>query len=172
MARWIVIAIAAAILVGIVFVALQLRPSKVIAKKQADFIAAIEKRNSARIGRFLAEGYSDRWGFDRDKAVVAIADVASPFMALSLTEEDQTMTIDGGEAEVSVRLTASGTPIGPLGGEVVRRMNRLQSPFVFTWEKQSALPMSWRIVRMDNEEIPTDVYGYTPGDIRRVMRGE
>jgi hypothetical protein len=165
-AKWILLASVAAVLALIIFVILQSRPSKMIAKKQYDLIVGIEKRSPGRIERLVAENYSDRWGFDREDAVGAIVDVGSQFLALVVTEDEKETVIDGKEATVTARLTFGGNPVGPAGHEVVKRLNQLDEPFVFTWKKGSLLPASWRVVRID------DLWGYEPGDIRRAMQGD
>ncbi len=150
----------------------QTRPARVIAKRQAELISGIERRNPARIRRLVAESYGDKWGFSGEDAVVALVDVGSQFMILVLKSEKQMIEIGNAAATVSVHLTVSGKPLGPVANEVTRRANRLKEPFVFTWEKQSFLPSSWRLVRIDQPEMPEELYGYEPGDIRRAMQGE
>lgn len=143
-----------------------------VAKKQSDLITGIEKRSPGRIERLVADNYSDRWGFDREDAVVAIVDVGSQFLALVVTEEDKTTVIDGDEATVTAKLTFGGNPVGPAGQEAVKRLNRLKEPFVFRWRKESFLPASWRLVSIENKSLPDDLWGYEPGDIRRAMQGD
>lgn len=169
--RWIVIGSLAALLVvtGVVF--WQSRPLRMVTKKQAALVAGIEKRSPGRIERMVADHYEDRWGFDKDDAVVAIVDVGSQFFALVLTPEEQTIEIEGDRAVVTSRLVVTGKPAGPIGNEVTRRINQLGEPFVFTWEKQGFLPASWRLVNIENPELPNELYGYEPGDIRRATRG-
>jgi hypothetical protein len=171
-AKWILLASVAAVLGLIIFVILQSRPSKMIAKKQYDLIVGIEKRSPGRIERLVAENYSDRWGFDREDAVDAIVDVGSQFLALVVTEDEKETVIDKKEATVTARLTFGGNPVGPAGQEVVKRLNQLDEPFVFTWKKESFLPASWRLVRIDNASLPDDLWEYEPGDIRRAMQGD
>ncbi|MEN8716207.1 MAG: hypothetical protein ABF384_14940 [Verrucomicrobiales bacterium] len=171
-AKWILLASVAAVLGLIIFVILQSRPSKMITTKQSDLIVGIEKRSPGRIERLVAENYSDRWGFDREDAVDAIVDVGSQFLALVVTEDEKETVIDGKEATVTARLTFGGNPVGPAGHEVVKRLNQLDEPFVFMWKKESLLPASWRVVRIDNASLPDDLWGYEPGDIRRAMQGD
>ncbi|MCH1407438.1 MAG: hypothetical protein L7V87_00255 [Verrucomicrobiales bacterium] len=171
-AKWILLASVAGVLGLTIFVILQSRPSKMIATKQSDLIVGIEKRSPGRIERLVAENYSDRWGFDREDAVNAIVDVGSQFLALVVTEDEKETVIDGKEATVTARLTFGGNPVGPAGHEVVKRLNQLDEPFVFTWKKESFLPASWRLVRIDNASLPDDLWGYEPGDIRRAMQGD
>jgi hypothetical protein len=170
--RIIVIAIAALAVGLIIFVGLQFRPATAVAKKQASLIQGIEKRSASRIQRLLSEDYADRWELTDEEVVEAVVDVGSQFMALVLTSEDQTLEINEGVAVVTAKLIVSGKPVGPVGQEATKRLNQLESPFTFTWEKQSFLPTSWRLVKIDNPDVPTELYGYEPGDIRRAMRGE
>ncbi|MBP9223458.1 MAG: hypothetical protein KBF76_06295 [Verrucomicrobiales bacterium] len=155
-----------------VLVALQWRPAKVIAKNQRSLIDGIERRSPARIQRLLSKDYSDRWGFKGEDLVETMTDAGSQFLALVVTPEDETIVIAEGRATVTAKLMISGKPVGPAGLEVTRQVNLLKEPFVFTWEKQSFLPNSWRLVRVDNPALPDDLYGYEPGDIRRAMKGE
>jgi hypothetical protein len=171
-ARWIVLVSVLVIAALAGWIVWQLRAERMVQKKQDALILGIEKRSPSRIKRLLAEDYEDRWGFDQDDVVEAILDVGSQFMTLVVTEEDRSFVIDESSATVSSRLVISGKPVGPGGNEATRRLNQLEEPFVFTWEKQSFLPASWRLIRLDNAGLPEDLYGYEPGDIRRAMRGE
>ena len=82
------------------------------------------------------------------------------------------LSLAGDRATITARLVIGGRPVGPAGQEVMQQINRLEEPFVFTWERKSFLPGSWRLVRVDNAALPGDLHGYEPGDFRRAMRGE
>lgn len=150
----------------------QLRPSRVLEKRQASLIEGIEKRSASRIGRLVSDDYSDRWGFTREDSIEAILDVGSQFFSLVLFSKNQQISVDGDWAVIRVHLELSGKPVGPAGNEATRRLNRLESPFEFTWKKQSFLPTSWELVMIENAELPDDLYGYEPGDIRRALNGQ
>jgi len=162
----------AAFLTLVVIVAIQWRPSKVLERRQASLIDGIERRNPARIQRLVSPGYRDRWDFTREDIVETMVDAGSQFIALVVTPENQSVVFEKSRGTVSARLIISGKPVGPGGNEVTRRVNQLKEPFVFTWEKESFLPSSWRLVKVDNAGLPDELYGYEPGDIRRAMRGE
>ena len=171
--RWIVIAAISSLLLVVVLVAFQMRPSAQISKRQASLIEGIERRSPPRIQRLLAKDYGDRWGFTSEQIVESMVDAGSQFMALVVTPVNQSVVFgEGGEATVSARVILGGKPVGPVGNEVTRQINQLKEPFVFVWKKQSFLPSSWRLVRVDNVALPDDLYGYEPGDIRRAMQGE
>lgn len=169
--RTIFISVAVAIVAVVMLVIWQSRPTKVVAKKQAELISGIEGRNAARIRRLMSDAYIDQWEFDANDASEALVDVGSQFLTLVLKTEEQVLSIEDGRAEVSVRLTLGGNAIGPVGGEVTRRINRMKEPFTFVWQKESFLPSSWRLVKIDQIELPENLYGYEPGDIRRAMSG-
>ncbi len=171
-ARILLVSSLAAFLFLVLFVALQWRPSKVIEKRQASLIDGIERRNPARIQRLVSPNYHDRWEFTREDIVETLVDSGSQFMALVVTREDESVVFEKSRATVTVHLIISGKPVGPAGNEVTRRVNQLKEPFVFVWEKESFLPSSWRLVKVDNAGLPDELYGYEPGDIRRAMRGE
>lgn len=153
-------------------IVLQWRPSKVVEKRQASLIDGIERRNPARIQRLVSPEYRDRWDFTREDMVESMVDAGSQFIALVVTPENESVVFEKRRATVTARLVISGKPVGPAGNEVTRRVNQLREPFVFVWEKESFLPSSWRLVKVDNAGLPDDIFGYEPGDIRRAMNGE
>ncbi len=172
-ARWIFLAAIGGLLLVVGLVALQMRPARQIAKRQAALIEGIERRSPARIQRLLSRDYEDRWGFTAEQIVESMVDAGSQFMALVVTPEEEVIRFDEtGGATVSTRLTLSGKPVGPVGHEVTRRVNQLEEPFFFEWRKENFLPSSWRLVRVENVALPDHLYGYEPGDIRRAMQGD
>ncbi len=160
------------VVVGIVLVALQLRPSVVLAKRQAALIDGIERRSPARIRRLVSEGYADRWGFDREDLVATMVDAGGQFLVLVITPEDGRWEIGKGRAVATMRLVVGGRSLSPVGQEVMRQANRIEEPFVFTWERQSFLPSSWRLVSVENAGLPDDLYGYEPGGFGRAIRDQ
>ncbi len=155
-----------------IFLLWQMRPAIALAKQQAALLDGVERRSPARIRRLVAEDYGDRWSFTREDLVVAMVDAGGQFFALVVTPEEERIEIQGKRATVACKLVVSGKPVGPVGQEVTRQINRLGQPFVFTWEKRSFLPSGWRLVRLENAALPDDLFGYEPGDIGRAMRGE
>lgn len=164
--------ISALVVVLCIAFGLQMRASVVLEKRQAALLDGIERRNPGRIQRLVAEDYTDRWGFSRKEIVTSMVDVGSQFLTLVVKSGEERLEIANGVATFTTKLTIGGKPLGPAGQEAMRELNRLEEPFVFTWKKESFLPASWRLVRVENPSLPGDLYGYRPGDIGRTMRGE
>ncbi len=155
-----------------IWLVVQSMPSNAVRKKQAAFLMGIETRSSSRILKTIAEDYTDRWKFSRNDLVETTLDAGSQFMVMVVKGEEISYERDGKTAIVKMKLKISGKPLGIFGKEITRRINSLKEPFVFTWEKQSFLPFSWRLVRMDNPALPDKLYGYTPGALRKMMKEE
>lgn len=153
----------------IIWLVVQSMPSNAVREKQAAFLLGIETRSSSRVFKTIAEDYTDRWEFSREDLIETTLDAGSQFMVMVVKGEEISYERDGKTAIVKMNLKISGKPLGIFGNEITRRINSLKKPFVLTWEKQSFLPFSWRLVRMDNPALPDKLYGYTPGALRKMM---
>ena len=164
--RPLVIGLVIGLLVMAIVGARHYAPERTVARKQAALLEAIEKRSGSRLRTLLARDYLDQWEFDREDAATALLDVGSQFLILAVKPIDSRTEIVRGEATVTAMVRVSGSG-GPIAQTVIRRANRLEEPFVFTWRKQGFWPGSWRLERIENPGLPPDLYGYEPGDIRR-----
>ena len=82
---------------------------RVVERRQAALIAALERRSEKHLDRLLASNYEDQWGFDRDEVKLAVKDIGSQFIILTLIPEDPSTTIADGIAEVTTRFDFKGT---------------------------------------------------------------
>ena len=144
-------------------------PQRQLELKQEAFFRALEKHNGKRLLPYLAEEYEDQWQFDRDDAVLAVSDVGSHFMILTVKAFEVDYRIEEGRravVESKLQLSGSGSPVA---NEVIRVVNRQKEAFIFTWERQSFWPGSWRVVRTEHPGLPLDLYGYRPGDLKKML---
>ena len=143
-------------------------PKRVVARQQIALIAALERRSAKRLDRLLAPDYRDQWEFDREEMKLSVLDIGSQFILLTLLPSETSTTFGKGTAEVRTRFEVTGNG-SPLAHEIIRKANRLKTPFVFHWEKQSAWPGDWKLTRIENPDLATELHGYRPGDLRRAM---
>ncbi len=160
------------VLLAVVFSLFHWSDGKVIKRKHAALITAIEKRSQKKLMKIMSDDYSDRWGFTKEEASLAWREAGMQFLVLVVSAEEPQIEMENDEAEISTTLRVGGKAIGPIGQEVVRRANKLDTPWIFTWRKEGFGPGGWKLVRMENESIPDDAYGYTPGAIKRALDGE
>jgi len=145
-------------------------PTQQIDKKQAALLEGIAKRSRGKVEKLIATDYKDRWEFDKEDAVTAFLDLGSQFMVLAVQSIDPKTDIAGDDknATVTTRLQIAGSG-SPLAQMIITRSNKLKEPFTFHWQKQSWWPGSWRLIEVDNPDLPDDLEGYEPGDIRKAM---
>lgn len=168
---WIVLPVVV-ILLLCVYLLVVLRSSAVLERKQAALLDGIERRNQARILRLVSREYTDRWQFQREEIAESLVDVGRQFLTLMLSREGEHWEREGDTATLSVHWKIDGKALGPGAQEAMRILNRIESPFEFTWKKESFLPSSWKLIQVEQKELPDDLYGYRPGDIGRAMKGE
>lgn len=172
MSRWILLL---SIVVFAILLTVAVRhwaPARVIKRQQASLIDAIERRSSKRLERLLSPSYQDQWNFDQKEAALALSDIGSQFFSLVLTPSDSSVVFPESDvAVVTVRLEVSGQG-SPIAHEIIRTANRLKTPFTFRWRRQSFWPGDWKLIGIENPDLPTELYGYRPGDLRRLMEGD
>lgn len=117
-----------------------------------NFLAAVEGKKWQRMGDFLADEYSDRWGHNKTAVIDRSREVFAQFFVISLEAPDlQIEEADGlGQARAHLRLKGTG---GPLAELAMERVATLQQPFTFEWRQASWEPWDWKLVRVDQPEL-------------------
>jgi hypothetical protein len=161
-------ALAALIVIGFLL-ARHWAPLRVVERRHASLIDAIERRSAKRLERLLAESYRDQWDFDRGQAALALGDIGSQFFVLTVTPVDTaTDRNEPGEIIVRHRVEVQGQG-SPIAHQIIRTANRLKAPFEFRWRRQSLWLGDWKLVSIENPELPAELHSYEPGDLRRAM---
>ena len=144
-------------------------PKRVVERKQAALITALEGRSQRKLNRLVSPGYEDRWGFNRDDIITSILDVGSQFFVLAVIPSETEFAFEKRAATVTSKLEISGSG-SPVAHQAIRIATRLKEPFRFSWRKESFWPGAWKLVQLENRDLPGDLYGYQPGDIGAAMR--
>ena len=169
-ARWIFVA-AGLVLGGAGWLALQFRdPAGQVMKRQTRLLKAITDKDMATFASAVSDGYHDDWGFDRTNVTLAMDDVASQFISLQISPQAEQFAIDGNEATFSARLKLDGRSVTAPGMGILSMAASVQEPYVFTWQKESFWPWSWRLVKMANSGLPVP-REYRPGMLREAASG-
>jgi hypothetical protein len=131
------------------------RPERQVRLHTAHLLKAVEGRRWKKVDAFVADNYSDRWNHDKGFVLRASNEVFGQFLFLSIQSQTLTCEVSGstGVTRDRVKIGGSGGPIAQL---VVEQVNRLQQPFVFTWERMSWKPWDWRLTRFDQPELAID----------------
>jgi hypothetical protein len=126
-------------------------------KRQAEnihrkFISLGADRNWNRAAQMMAPDYEDEWDFNREEAVQMASELMQGFLYLNIEWETTEITVNEGIAKVRgfAKMNGSG---GGLSSEIIKKVNALEQPWVFTWRKESWKPNSWKLVSVRNEEL-------------------
>ncbi len=164
-ARWIFLVLAA-VLLAAGWVGLQFRdPEAHVLKRQTRLLKAITEKDLAGFASLVSEGYGDDWGFTRETVCLAMDDVSSQFISLQIDPQKETLTVSGDRAHFTARLRVDGRSLTAPGIGMLSMSASVQEPYVFTWQKESFWPWSWRLVKIENPglTIPKE---YKPGMLR------
>jgi len=127
------------------------QPARQVALHQRHFLDALENRDWDRLGRFLADDFTDRYGHDKAWILQEAGEVRRHFFVLTIEERESDLRLDPEEtsAEVTslVRISGNGTA---LATEVQLIVNRESAPFHFRWKRQSRKPWDWQLVSVDH----------------------
>lgn len=127
-------------------------PQRQVLAAQAGFLEAVEDRDWREVRDWLAPAYADDYGHDRDTAVEAAEQALAGFVFLTVQSElAQIQAVpDLAMVRLRVRLEGQGLGVSPL---VLARVNALQEPWFFHWQKLGPWPWSWRIVQIHHNEL-------------------
>ena len=133
--------------------------------KQEAFLISLEEGDNGAWDKLLSESYEDQWGFSKSNALVSFQDVRSQFIGLHIEWKPQSTLIDArtGKLTGNMKFDATGLFATDL---ISSRINSLDAPWVFVWQKESWLPWSWKLVRIENSDL--DLGRYSPGDLGRM----
>ncbi len=116
------------------------------------FLRATESRNWSRIADFIAPNYTDRWRHDKTLILRESREVLRQFFVLTISGDVLRCEISGNHARVTAQLKFDGTGTA-LAANAQQEVNKLQTPFVFEWTRQSWKPWDWQLTRADNAQL-------------------
>lgn len=145
------ILIAAPLVLGLLL-ALHWRPGRQVRLHQEHFLRAVEDRNWAKVGDFVAPDYRDHWQQDRKQLLENLPPVFGDFLACGILERDVTLAWKDGAGMIASRLEVVGSG-GPIAQAVIDRTAGLKQPFALIWRRQSWKPWTWKLVSAGQPEL-------------------
>ena len=165
--KWAAIAVLLLLVIFTITMIFYWRAEPTLIRKQLAFEKAIDSKKIKPFNKLIAKSYSDRWGYKAEDIGLTALDIRTQYIYLTLKPREAKWTIEGSKATLSVKYSLEGQPKTPIAKIITQRSNQLQTPMLFSWEKQSFWPWSWRLTELDNQTIPDDAWDYTPGDLKR-----
>lgn len=135
------------------------QPDRQLRRAWSGLLAAVEARNTTRLGRVIADDYADRWGYER-RALLEDARLAfMQFRRLTVAAEQVRFTRDGNQATITALLRVDAEGPGNIA-DARATVNALFTPFVFEWRREPGFTGAWKLVRFDHPEF--DLGRYRP----------
>ena len=128
------------------------RPERQIELHQKNLLHALEDRRWGQVESQFSKEYRDRFGHTRATAMNDLQDGLRQFFALTIKSQGSQIVISGDTATVTVNLTMTGTGTGATEW-IMTEVNRLPTPWVFSWRKTNVFPWSWELVQVDNPSL-------------------
>lgn len=153
-------------LIAIFLFGFEWRPANQVRKQQMALLLAGEKGSESKLNALISADYSDPWGLNKQQILMAFKDARQQFFVMQVVPSDVQLQLDGETATVTSMIEFRGT--GPYAEVLMKEINGLKSPWVFTWKKEGSLPWEWRLIRMENADMPT-LRGYQPGNLGGMM---
>jgi len=134
------------------------QPQRQIELHNLHLLEQIEKHNWNAVADFVGETYQDRWGNDRRLLLERLPQV---FRALGQTRIDATGMAIRREADRgywTAKITIQGN--GELADFIQNRVNTLDAPFEFEWQRGATWPWDWKLIAVRNPAL--EISDYTP----------
>jgi hypothetical protein len=126
------------------------QPERQVRLHTVGFLKAVEARKWSKVQSFLADSYSDRWGYDKEFVVAALEKAFQQFLFLSVEEKTTNSLASEGRASSYVKISGQG---GPIAQYVMTKVNSLGEPFTFTWAQRSGKPWDWHLLKVDHPSL-------------------
>lgn len=152
--------------IAIFLFAVEWRPENQVRKHQMALLQAGERGSEGKLGDLISENYSDPWGFNKEQIMLTFKDARRQFIVLQVIPSDVQIQLDGDTATVSSKVEFRGT--GPYAEVLMREINGINSPWIFIWKKEGSMPWEWKLIRLENPEMPK-LQGYQPGNMGGMM---
>lgn len=122
------------------------------------FLDAVQNLSQSKTSAFLAETYSDNWGYTRETMSTDLGRVFRAFEELEITPSEITIEHTESGALITAKIHVAIKSRG-FGADAQRQVNALTEPFRFQWQRDESFPWSWRIVRIEQPQFDVKRYG-------------
>jgi hypothetical protein len=133
------------------------QPLRQVELHSGHLAAQIENKNWKAVGEFISNDYRDRWGDDRTLLLERLREVFRALPGARIELSSATSRTENGRGYWSAKVNVKGS--GEFADFIESRVNSLESPFEFEWQRGPTWPWDWKLVAVKNPdlEIPESV---------------
>lgn len=119
-------------------------------------LAQIEKRDWKAIGEFIGDGYQDQWGHDRALLLERLREVFRALPNARIESSVVSVHAVEGRGSWTARITVKSN--GEYADYITNRVNSLETPFVFEWQRGATWPWNWKLAAVKNPGLDVSDY--------------
>ena len=119
-------------------------------------LAQIEKHNWKVVGEFVGSDYRDQWGNDRALLLERLREVFRALPNARVESKVVSVQTRNGRGSWIARITLKST--GEFADLIQNRVNSLDSPFEFEWQRGATWPWDWKLVAVKNPAFEISDY--------------
>ncbi len=114
----------------------------------------IEKNDWKTLGEFVGSDYQDRWGNDRALLLDRLREVFRAMPNARIEPSLSSTRTEAGRGYWTAKITVKGS--GEFAAFIEDKVNSLDVPFEFEWQRGATWPWDWKLVSVRNPalEIP------------------
>ena len=119
-------------------------------------LAQIEKHNWKAVDEFVGSDYVDQWGNDRALLLERLREVFRALPNARVESKVVSVQTRNGRGSWIARITLKST--GEFADLIQNRVNSLDSPFEFEWQRGATWPWVWKLVAVKNPALEISDY--------------
>ena len=119
-------------------------------------LAQIEKHNWKAVDEFVGSDYVDQWGNDRALLLERLREVFRALPKARIESRVVSVQTRNGRGSWIARITLKST--GEFADLIQNRVNSLDSPFEFEWQRGATWPWDWKLVAVKNPALEISDY--------------
>lgn len=127
-------------------------PEHQIQRHTENLFHAIENKDWPHMAEFFGNEYHDQWGNDRAGALEHSREVFQLLRDLRFNASHVVIRIDHRTAYWTGKIDLSAEE-GEFSRAIKERIHSLKEPFTLEWQRVSAAPWDWKLVRAGNPEL-------------------
>jgi hypothetical protein len=135
------------------------RPEHQVRLHTENFCRAIDNRNWQTVADFIDDAYQDQWNNDRPRLLERMREGFRWVPGSTITAADVHVRVEMPRAIWIGKISVYSSDAGVIEA-LDEHVNKLPTPFEFEWQRVSAKPWDWKLVRVANPsfQIPHETY--------------
>ena len=119
-------------------------------------LAEIEEKDWKAVGEFIGAEYKDQWGHDRVLLLGRLREMSRALTNPRVEWSAASVQTAGGRGNWTARITLKST--GEFADYITSRVNSVETPFEFEWQRGATWPWDWKLVAVKNPSLELPEY--------------